>query len=91
MTATNCDFAMRGASAACRLFPNRGARNCWASSELDPLEASAEEFRAQIANRRARIKALLMDQIVFRGMGNIYTDESSMALDDFIPRDLARI
>ncbi len=43
---------------------------------LDPLEASAEEFRAQIANRRARIKALLMDQHVFRGMGNIYTDES---------------
>jgi formamidopyrimidine-DNA glycosylase len=43
---------------------------------LDPLEASAEEFREQIANRRARIKALLMDQRVFRGMGNIYTDES---------------
>jgi formamidopyrimidine-DNA glycosylase len=43
---------------------------------LDPLEASAEQFRGQIANRRARIKALLMDQHVFRGMGNIYTDES---------------
>ncbi len=43
---------------------------------LDPLEASAEQFREQIANRRARIKALLMDQHVFRGMGNIYTDES---------------
>jgi len=43
---------------------------------IDPLESSAEEFRAQIASRRARIKALLMDQHVFRGMGNIYTDES---------------
>jgi len=43
---------------------------------LDPLEASAQQFRGQIANRRARIKALLMDQHVFRGMGNIYTDES---------------
>ncbi|MGC1686432.1 MAG: bifunctional DNA-formamidopyrimidine glycosylase/DNA-(apurinic or apyrimidinic site) lyase [Candidatus Acidiferrales bacterium] len=43
---------------------------------LDPLEATAEQFRDKVANRRARIKALLMDQHVFRGMGNIYTDES---------------
>lgn len=43
---------------------------------VDPLEASGEQFREKIANRRARIKALLMDQHVFRGMGNIYTDES---------------
>jgi formamidopyrimidine-DNA glycosylase len=42
----------------------------------DPLEASEEEFRGAITLRRARIKALLMDQRVFRGMGNIYTDES---------------
>jgi formamidopyrimidine-DNA glycosylase len=43
---------------------------------LDPLEASQADFRAQLAGRRARIKALLLDQHVFRGMGNIYTDES---------------
>jgi formamidopyrimidine-DNA glycosylase len=43
---------------------------------IDPLEASEEEFRDAITSRRARIKALLMDQRVFRGMGNIYTDES---------------
>jgi formamidopyrimidine-DNA glycosylase len=43
---------------------------------LEPLEASEEEFRARIAGRRARIKALLLDQHVLRGMGNIYTDES---------------
>ena len=43
---------------------------------LDPLEATGEEFRAQITSRRARIKALLLDQHVFRGLGNIYTDES---------------
>ena len=43
---------------------------------LDPLEASEEEFRGAIGARRARVKALLMDQRVFRGMGNIYTDES---------------
>jgi formamidopyrimidine-DNA glycosylase len=42
----------------------------------DPVEASEEEFRAAVSSRKARIKALLMDQRVFRGMGNIYTDES---------------
>ena len=42
----------------------------------DPLEVTAEEFRRQLEHRRARIKALLLDQSVFRGMGNIYTDES---------------
>ena len=42
----------------------------------DPLEVSEAEFRRLITSRRARIKALLLDQTVFRGMGNIYTDES---------------
>jgi formamidopyrimidine-DNA glycosylase len=42
----------------------------------DPLEVSEEKFREIISSRGARIKALLMDQRVFRGMGNIYTDES---------------
>ena len=43
---------------------------------LDPLEATEEEFRARFRSRRAHIKALLLDQRVLRGMGNIYTDES---------------
>src|ERR1700683_4615510 len=43
---------------------------------LDPLEATQAEFVAQLRGRRARIKALLLDQRVLRGMGNIYTDES---------------
>jgi formamidopyrimidine-DNA glycosylase len=43
---------------------------------LDPLEAAENEFSARLAGRRARIKALLLDQRVLRGMGNIYTDES---------------
>src|SRR5580704_11885419 len=43
---------------------------------LDPLEATEEEFRTRIRSRRAHIKALLLDQRVLRGMGNIYTDES---------------
>jgi len=43
---------------------------------LDALAATREEFSAAIRSRRARIKALLLDQSILRGMGNIYTDES---------------
>jgi formamidopyrimidine-DNA glycosylase len=42
----------------------------------EPLEITFEEFRARFGGRRARIKALLLDQRVLRGLGNIYTDES---------------
>jgi formamidopyrimidine-DNA glycosylase len=43
---------------------------------IDPLEATEDEFRAALLGRRTRIKALLLDQHVMGGMGNIYTDES---------------
>jgi formamidopyrimidine-DNA glycosylase len=42
----------------------------------EPLEISAEEFCRSFGSRRARIKALLLDQRVLRGIGNIYADES---------------
>jgi formamidopyrimidine-DNA glycosylase len=42
----------------------------------DPLEADLTEFTRRIQARRARIKALLLDQTVLRGVGNIYADES---------------
>jgi formamidopyrimidine-DNA glycosylase len=42
----------------------------------DPLEVGAAEFAARIRRRHARIKALLLDQSVLRGVGNIYADES---------------
>ena len=42
----------------------------------DPLEVRSEEFASRIRGRRARIKALLLDQTVLRGVGNIYADES---------------
>jgi formamidopyrimidine-DNA glycosylase len=42
----------------------------------DPLEVTAEEFAKRIEGSRARIKALLLDQTVLRGVGNIYADES---------------
>jgi len=42
----------------------------------DPLQVSAQEFAERIRSRSARIKALLLDQTVLRGVGNIYADES---------------
>jgi len=42
----------------------------------DPLEVTAEEFATCIRSRHSRIKALLLDQTVLRGVGNIYADES---------------
>jgi formamidopyrimidine-DNA glycosylase len=42
----------------------------------DPLEVSAAEFSQRVCSRNTRIKALLLDQSVLRGVGNIYADES---------------
>jgi formamidopyrimidine-DNA glycosylase len=43
---------------------------------LEPLEISEKEFRARLRSRDSHIKALLLNQSVVRGMGNIYTDEA---------------
>jgi formamidopyrimidine-DNA glycosylase len=42
----------------------------------DPLDVALLEFTRRIQQRKARIKALLLDQSVLRGVGNIYADES---------------
>jgi formamidopyrimidine-DNA glycosylase len=42
----------------------------------DPLLVNAEEFTSRIRSRNAQVKALLLDQSVLRGVGNIYADES---------------
>ena len=42
----------------------------------DPLLVSVDEFASRIRSRKAQIKALLLDQSVLRGVGNIYADES---------------
>ena len=42
----------------------------------EPLEIGAEEFCRDFGSRQARVKALLLDQSVLRGIGNIYADES---------------
>jgi formamidopyrimidine-DNA glycosylase len=44
----------------------------------EPLEISLEDFRARLW-RKARIKALLLNQTVLAGVGNIYADESLFA------------
>jgi formamidopyrimidine-DNA glycosylase len=42
----------------------------------DPLHVTAQDFVQRIQASRSRIKALLLDQRVLRGVGNIYADES---------------
>jgi formamidopyrimidine-DNA glycosylase len=42
----------------------------------DPLHVDGEEFARRLHASKARIKALLLDQGVLRGVGNIYADES---------------
>lgn len=42
----------------------------------EPLLVTAEDFATRIGSRHSRIKALLLDQSVLRGVGNIYADES---------------
>lgn len=42
----------------------------------DPLDVSEEGFCGLLGGRRAMVKALLLDQRVLRGVGNIYADES---------------
>jgi formamidopyrimidine-DNA glycosylase len=59
-----------------RILANQAREEVLGQQGPDPLEASEDEFRASILSRRARIKALLLDQHFLRGMGNIYTDES---------------
>ena len=48
----------------------------WAGLGPEPLEISAVDFAVRLAGRRGRIKALLLDQRVLAGCGNIYADES---------------
>lgn len=42
----------------------------------DPLDAGFADFLKRISGRKTHVKALLLDQKVLRGVGNIYADES---------------
>jgi formamidopyrimidine-DNA glycosylase len=41
----------------------------------EPLDITREDFGRALRGRKARIKALLLDQTVIAGIGNIYADE----------------
>ena len=58
------------------LVPESGLADFKGHLGKEPLEISAEEFCRYFGSRRARVKALLLDQKVLRGIGNIYADES---------------
>jgi formamidopyrimidine-DNA glycosylase len=58
------------------LVPESGLAEFTGQLGKEPLEIGAEEFCQYFGSRRARIKALLLDQKVLRGIGNIYADES---------------
>lgn len=58
------------------VIPESGLGQFNGSLGKEPLEISELEFRDYFKARRARIKALLLDQKVLRGVGNIYADES---------------
>jgi formamidopyrimidine-DNA glycosylase len=42
----------------------------------EPLEVTLEEFRRRLKQRRSPVKAVLLNQAVVRGVGNIYADEA---------------
>ena len=58
------------------LVPAASIEEFRAKLGADALGVAAAEFTRQLAGRHARIKALLLDQRVFRGIGNIYADET---------------
>lgn len=48
----------------------------WRNLGPEPLETDAGLLARSVAQRKARIKGLLLDQTVVAGVGNIYADES---------------
>ncbi len=58
------------------LVPESGMCEFLGHLGKEPLLIGAEEFCEDFSSRRARVKALLLDQRVLRGVGNIYADES---------------
>ena len=50
--------------------------NFYASLGPEPLETTPEKLTERVADKRAQIKKLLLNQQVVAGIGNIYADES---------------
>ena len=62
----------------CALFSTRDLKSWsfFAGLGPEPLELSFDEFACLFSPRKGRIKALLLDQTIIAGIGNIYADES---------------
>jgi formamidopyrimidine-DNA glycosylase len=63
----------------------------------DALEVGFEDFAAALRRRKTRMKALLLNQVFLRGLGNIYADEAlfragihPLAIASRLSRDRAR-
>ena len=76
MMAANCATRTSAVSAASCWFRNRAWPNFKASGQRSRSKSRWKNFAGRFGSRRARVKALLLDQSVLRGVGNIYADES---------------
>lgn len=59
-----------------RLLMDGAREEVLGSLASDPLEMTEKQFATAISSRRSRVKALLLNQHVTSGVGNIYADES---------------
>lgn len=57
----------------------------------EPLEIGEAEFIARLRARKAKVKAVLLDQAFVRGLGNIYADESLFRAGIYPAKIAARI
>ncbi|NMC50739.1 MAG: bifunctional DNA-formamidopyrimidine glycosylase/DNA-(apurinic or apyrimidinic site) lyase, partial [Desulfovibrio sp.] len=64
---------------SCRLLADLSSWKFYASLGPEPLDLAFAAFDARLGRRSAHIKALLLDQTVIAGIGNIYADESLFA------------
>ncbi|HEY8505552.1 MAG TPA: bifunctional DNA-formamidopyrimidine glycosylase/DNA-(apurinic or apyrimidinic site) lyase [Gemmataceae bacterium] len=62
-------------------YPGAEALDAFLAERLgpEPFELSAREWRAALARSRRSLKAVLLDQRVVAGVGNIYADEALFA------------
>jgi formamidopyrimidine-DNA glycosylase len=83
---THCFFGLDNGQELRYTDPRRFGRMLMASDDAmekfhgrlgaEPLEIRAEDFVRKFTGRAARVKAMLLDQAVIRGIGNIYADEA---------------
>jgi formamidopyrimidine-DNA glycosylase len=62
-------------------FPDRPGWEAFLATRLgpEPWDLKAAEFRAALKNTKRPVKAVLLDQTVVAGVGNIYADEACFA------------